>query len=559
MASVFQRNGVWYARVKDGSGRWLKVRCESVRTKTEARRVAEDLDRRFERQRLGLDPLTPADGGGTVAELLEWWLEAHSARSPSHARNESVIRKHLIPSELGPVKLAAVTPDRIEALLHRKAQEELSPQSINHLRNFLGRAFNAAIRVGRWTGRNPVASVKKRRVPKRLPDFLRPDEVPPVLRSLAPRWRPLFATAIYTGLRKGELLGLRKADVDLRTRLLTVGRSHDRDTTKGGHEDAIPIAAEAVPWLEAAMRDSPSELVFPAADGGMMRPDVALESVLRRALGRAGIVTGWNHVCRRKGCGYAEHATDGDLRRCPTDGRKLWPKPIVRPIRFHDLRHTTASLLLMAGADLVAVQRVMRHKDPKITIETYGHLVPGYLRSAVDRLRFEPETAPAPAEPVPLAVNAAPFVPVVSPSGSEKSKGPDSRGENPKESGPVAQRAMQDSNLRPSAPEAVPGFVQTFAGVGKPLDSMGFADPPESRPSHAFSAVARNFVPVVSPGLRVLHGDAENLLSVREAARRLGVSTATVYRLCERGELRHVRVSNAVRIPPTALAEYLDR
>jgi hypothetical protein len=67
---------------------------------------------------------------------------------------------------------------------------------------------------------------------------------------------------------------------------------------------------------------------------------------------------------------------------------RLWPKPRVRHIRFHDLRHTTASLLMMAGANPAAVQRIMRHSEPRITTEVYGHLAPGYLRPEVDRLSF---------------------------------------------------------------------------------------------------------------------------------------------------------------------------
>ena len=64
---------------------------------------------------------------------------------------------------------------------------------------------------------------------------------------------------------------------------------------------------------------------------------------------------------------------------------KLWPKALVRPIRFPDLRHTTASLLLTAGASTAVMQRILRHSDPRITTEVYGHLVPDYLRSEIDR------------------------------------------------------------------------------------------------------------------------------------------------------------------------------
>ena len=64
----------------------------------------------------------------------------------------------------------------------------------------------------------------------------------------------------------------------------------------------------------------------------------------------------------------------------------LWAKALPRRFRLHDTRHTTATLLLAAGVDLYAVARILRHSDPKITFETYAHLVPGYLHEQIDRL-----------------------------------------------------------------------------------------------------------------------------------------------------------------------------
>jgi integrase len=282
-----------------------------------------------------------------------------------------------------------LTAGKIEAFLQAKVNT-CSPQALNHLRGYLSRAFNAARKTERFRGANPASDMQKRRIPKTVPDFLHAEEVPPVLAALSDRWRSLFATALYTGLRKGELLGLRKVDVDLVNRLLTVTRSYRRDTTKGGHADVIPIATELMPYLGDAIARSPSNLVFPAPDGSMMSEGVQLELVLRRALHRAGIVQTWLHKCRRHGCHHVEAAPDDQLRRCPRCQMKLWPSGQVRPIRFHHLRHTTASLLLMRGADVAAVQRILRHSDPRMTTGTYGHLVPDYLRVQIDRLSFGP-------------------------------------------------------------------------------------------------------------------------------------------------------------------------
>ena len=120
----------------------------------------------------------------------------------------------------------------------------------------------------------------------------------------------------------------------------------------------------------------------------MFAEDTDLAAVLRRAMARAGLVTYWTHVCRRHRCAHREDAPDNGQRRCPEHHCLLWPKPHVRPIRFHDLRHSAASLLFMAGADTMPVQKLLRHRDLRLTTETYGHLVPGYLQAELGKLRL---------------------------------------------------------------------------------------------------------------------------------------------------------------------------
>ena len=429
MASVYEKNGKWYGRIKDPQGRWRDKKLPA-RTKTEAKRIAEDMERKNDRVREGVDQAPSEFALWTIAMLLVWWLENYSEGGPSHDRNVYTLRAHLLDSDLGKMPLAKVTPGPIRLFLEAKAKT-LHPQTVNHLRRFLLVAFNRARSVEKFNGPNPVAPVKPLKVPRPAFDFLREEEVLAVLAALGRRWLALFAIAIYTGLRKGELLGMRKDQVDLETRLLAVGRSWNRNTTKGNKVATIPIAEEAVPYLRAAMDESKSQLVFPDADGIMMRRGVALEDVLRGALGRAGIVLGYEHVCRRRGCGHKEQMPTNALRHCPSCNMKLWPKALVRPIRFHDLRHTTASLLLMRGVDLIVVARIMRHSNPKITAEVYGHLIPSHLKAGIDRLRFG--TLPS----APANLSEAPFAATLLLEGEQKKEEAPDRGINPEDPKPL--------------------------------------------------------------------------------------------------------------------------
>src|SRR5450631_4005152 len=77
---------------------------------------------------------------------------------------------------------------------------------------------------------------------------------------------------------------------------------------------------------------------------------------------------------RKRGCGHREQANDNGLRFCPKHHYCLWPIPRVRPLRFHDLRHTAIHLLFDAGLDVPVVQAFARHRDPKVTVPRYGHL-----------------------------------------------------------------------------------------------------------------------------------------------------------------------------------------
>ena len=390
MASVFMKpNGKLAIRFKDETGKW-RSKVTDLRSKVAAKRLAHEVERRCERVRLGLEPRLDLGADLTVGDVVSWWLENHSVRMRSHKSNCGTLEKQLMSTTLASRPANRVTTGEVVRFLDGK-RSGLAPKTINNLRGLLHAVYEAAIEAEMVACRNPVKGVKRQRVPKRVYEFLRPAEAAAVLEALPAQWTPLFATAIYQGLRKGELFALRKADVDLAARLLTVRASHDATTTKGGHADVIPIAEDCVPFLRSAIEASPSELVFPRPDGRRRSKDTKLGTVLRRAMGKAGVVEGYEHRCWRKRCKHALFS-DGDdaVRECPKCGFNLRAIPIPKKVRFHDLRHTTASLLTMAGANPAAVQKILRHTDVRTTTETYTHLTADYLRADIDRLRLPP-------------------------------------------------------------------------------------------------------------------------------------------------------------------------
>ena len=158
--------------------------------------------------------------------------------------------------------------------------------------------------------------------------------------------------------------------------------------------DAIPIADALVPFLENALSTSSCELVFPDADGNMRSEEADPQKVLRTAPhSRARLVDYWLHSCRRckrRGAPHGERHADDRLRTCPHCGMKVWASERVRAMRFHDLRHTTATLLLREPVD---AHRVLRHRDIKTTAGIYGHLVVEDLREAINLLPQSPFAA----------------------------------------------------------------------------------------------------------------------------------------------------------------------
>jgi integrase len=583
MASVHLHGKTYRAQFKgpDGSIE-RRVTPFTKGQKKEALAFARDLESRFLRARSGAEP-APIDPTRTFGWLYSWWWERYGSKRRGRSKGEwdAMMRSRVV-KHLADVKLTALTPLAIETVL-KMNEGEVGPKTLNDLRGTLHTVFErASIRGGPWSGPNPIKEVPRWKKGKRVKDALRADEVPLMLQNLEERWRPLFATALWMGLRKGELAAMKKSSVSIRNpgeETMKVLASWDAEMTKNEDQDVLPIPSPLVPYLRQALAASTSDLLFPGPSGGMMSEDTKLQMVLRRALARAGLVEGWVHTCRRcksRGAPHVESHEDDKPRQCPVCDMRLWPKPVYRRITFHGLRHSTATLLARAGVPTAIAQRILRHSDIEMTAAIYTDVDLGDMRQAMNRLLPAEVISSLPAvEPARIAVGAhaepqglGGQIPLESQaSESPKNEAPgvedfscnsggfEGRGDRIRTCDPLVPNGLVRGNPRGyvGGSEGQPGHFTEVAPDRGDLKATPYPPvwgkkiPLESQRNGAPSGATR------AP-LRAL---PTALLSVRDVAAALGVSTPLVYRLVESGELAHVRVSNAIRVERSALDRYL--
>jgi integrase len=200
---------------------------------------------------------------------------------------------------------------------------------------------------------NPTAGLRLPAIRGRRDRIASPAEAAKLLAALPEADRPLWACAMFAGLRRGELLALRFEDVDLRAGLLHVERAYD------------PVARIYVePKSRAGKRTVP------------------LPAVLREHLAAARLRAGRPH-----GLVFGVDAeTPFDYLKTTRRAQRAWRDAELEPLGLHEARHTFASLMIAAGANVKALAAYMGHSSVTITLDRYGHLMPGNEDEAADRL-----------------------------------------------------------------------------------------------------------------------------------------------------------------------------
>lgn len=363
----------WRARVSyhDSEGnRKEKTRTFKVKGKKEAKALAlawvDELN-----QQANLKP-TPAN---TIGEYVSVYIDTQEGNID--ASTVTYYRKltRLIVDGLGEVALNDLTADMVNAWMARQAKH-YAPKTVNGARQLLKAAMNDALLNGRIIS-NPLLLVKKLKEPRREPNALTVQGRAAVLADIdgfkqatAQDAPSNLGTklALFTGMRQGEICGLRWCDVDFQSQTLRVvksigraaGKTYPKEPKTGGSRRAIPIPSVLMDELRDRKRDMQKQClaagvswrgtfyVLGEIDGSYLRPD-SLSRSWRRRVKRLGLI-----------------GTQGT------------------PPTFHDLRHTFATTAIANGADVKSVSSILGHSNAAMTLNIYASADPQATRRTMD-------------------------------------------------------------------------------------------------------------------------------------------------------------------------------
>lgn len=326
------------------------------------RDVAEKLAGRLRDKAQGVYVAGPTQ---KLSVYLDAWLRESEDRVKPRTieRYAGIVRQHVVPV-LGDVALGKITPQHLADLYValRSGERPLSRASVAQVHVILHSALKQAV-MRQMIGRNPADAVKPPRTEKRPMVILDPTQVRAIIEATAgTEIGTLFLLAAHTGMRQGELLALRWQDVDLDAGRIEVNATLSRQRVHGEWR-----------WLRTS----------PKSAAGVRT--IGMTDTVRSALRRHRVMQAERHLrdLRHRPTGETLIFTDrfGDaINGFHITERSF--KPLLRDlglpqVRFHDLRHAFASLMLSKGVRVDLVSQMLGHSKPAMTLNVYAHLIPG--------------------------------------------------------------------------------------------------------------------------------------------------------------------------------------
>ena len=327
---VYQRGKIWYIDYYDQHGTRHRERVGPNKRKAElalAKRKIQIIENQFfhikKREKI------------TLRQMAELYMKNYSEPNKKSSRRDKISLKNILPV-LGDKYLHEISPLDIEKYKTQRIRK-VKKSTVNRELACLKHIYNKAIEWAK-IDTNPVTKVKFFKENNSRIRFLTKEEIDKLISSAASHLKPVIITALNTGMRKSEILNLKWEDVDFNQKIIIIRE------TKNKEKREIPmnytVSSVLLDLFKKRSLDNP--FVFKKPGGGQLRD----------------IKTSFNSAVKRAG---------------------------IKNFRFHDLRHTFASYLVMQGTDFKTVQELMGHKTIQMTLR-YSHLSPDHKRRAVEDL-----------------------------------------------------------------------------------------------------------------------------------------------------------------------------
>ncbi|MGI9061942.1 MAG: tyrosine-type recombinase/integrase [Ktedonobacteraceae bacterium] len=358
--SIYQRS----------DGRWAaSITLEDRKRKTfygkTRKEVQEKLQMALHEQKQGMLATGPEQ---TLKQYLEHWLEeVHkpTIRVSTYVNYRRFLDNHILP-ELGHLHVNKLTPQKVQAFYTKKLKEGLAPGSVRDIHMVLHKALENAVRW-RFVGRNVCDDVSPPRQVKHEIQALTKEQAQQLLQTAqGHKLEGLITVALATGMRRGELLGLRWQDINIEDKSLQIRRTMAR------------LGKEGVVTSQPKTQKSKRNIVLP-----QFVVEVLKQHHIHQLETRIRVGTAWEENDLVFPNGFGRFLDQGQLHVMFQNFLKYAGLP---PMRFHDLRHSAATFLLSMGVHPKVVQEILGHSNISMTMDTYSHVLPSMQTDAMDKM-----------------------------------------------------------------------------------------------------------------------------------------------------------------------------